>query len=377
MYSSREGLYNEDLPAGSAGTPGDAASPSWWYLYTGTSPGVLMGTTSKVPVVGVLSVIDIDMGNLDRFLSGLWDGQFPNGLRSTNIPDNGGSGCILYVSDRRGDRDNDGEYDMEDIYGPNDGTMQPGEDVNHNGSLEADYTWESDRYNVSIETDVAALIDWKYFRRAVRVINGQTLTAYGTLNRGFSVASENGLYSLGNFNATGITTVGTPTQPAEYSGSEVPTSLVADAVTILSRQWNDAKSFRNPCDYGTRVVDAGGETAVRAALLMGDTKSSLKVAGRPNQGGGDQDLAGGVHNFPRFLENWGGNRFNYCGSLINLFNSRQHDGAHKNGGKTYSPPTRNWVFNTAFLDINRLPPGTPFFQYIQMTGFRQTVRQIQ
>ena len=98
------------------------------------------------------------------------------------------------------------------------------------------------------------------------------------------------------------------------------------------------------------------------------------MVGTPNGGGGDADLAGGVHNFPRFLEAWG-TRFNYCGSLINLFNSRQHDGAHK-GGAVYSPPTRNWVFNTAFLDVNRLPPGTPFFQYIQMTGFRQTQRQI-
>jgi len=51
------------------------------------------------------------MGNLDKFLSGRWDDQFPNGLKSTDIPDNGGSGCILFVSDRRGDRDNDGEYD--------------------------------------------------------------------------------------------------------------------------------------------------------------------------------------------------------------------------------------------------------------------------
>jgi hypothetical protein len=392
MYSSREGLYNEDLPEGSSGTPGSAGSPSWWYLYAGAPGafGIAASTNSKAPVVGVLSVIDIDMGNLDRFLSGAWNGQFPNGLLSTTVPDNGGAGCIVYVSDRRGDRDNDGEYDMEDIYGPNDGIMQPGEDVNHNGILEASYAadngqgWgESDRYSVSIETDAAALQDHQYFRRAVRVINAQTLTLYGTLNRGYSVASENGLYTLGNFNCgtagapSGITAVGTPSQPADYSGNEVPASLVADAVTILSKEWNDAKSFRNPCDIGTRTVAAANETAVRAALLMGDTRSSLRVAGRPNQGSGDADLAGGVHNFPRFLENWGGNRFNYCGSLINLFNSRQHDGAHKNGGKTYSPPTRNWVFNTAFLDINRLPPGTPFFQYIQMTGFRQTVRQVQ
>jgi hypothetical protein len=412
MYSPREGLYNEDLPAGSAGTPGGAADLNWWYLYSGTGPagveglpsvpGVNQGTNSKVPVAGVLSVIDINMGHLDAFLSGAYNGQFLGGLLSTAVPDNGGAGCIMYVSDRRGDRDNDGEYDMEDIYGPinapNDGVLQPGEDVNKSGTLNADYAddlagvftpgtnvgGESARYKVGIETDVAAVGDHKYFRRAVRVINATSdqLDLYGTVNKGYSIASENGLYTLGDFNCgtvadpEGITAVGTPSQPADFSGTEVPASLVADAITILSREWTDAKSFRYPFQTFDRQVDANGETGVRAALLMGDAKSSLKVAGVPNQGGGDQDLAGGVHNFPRFIEDWNGQRFNYCGSLINLFNSRQHDGAHKNGGNTYSPPTRNWVFNTAFLDINRLPPGTPFFQYVQMTGFRQTQRQI-
>ncbi|HEV8487620.1 MAG TPA: pilus assembly PilX N-terminal domain-containing protein [Blastocatellia bacterium] len=412
IYNPREGLYNEDLPAGDAGTPGSAAALSWWYLYSGTGaiPGTATGTNSKVPVVGVMSVIDIDMGHLDTFLSGAYNGQFLGGLLSTAVPDNGGAGCILYVSDRRGDRDNDGEYDMEDIYGPlngpNDGVLQAGEDVNKSGGLNTDFAddnagvysagtnvgGEAARYNVGIETDVAAVADHKYFRRAVRVINATSdkLTGYGTLNRGYSIASENGLYTLGHFNCgnsadaanTGIWVVGTPSQATDYRGNEVvgaaskevPASLVADAITILSREWNDAKSFRNPFVKGQRAVDAAGETGVRAALLMGDSKSSLRVAGTPNGGGGDADLAGGVHNFPRFLEAWG-TRFNYCGSLINLFNSRQHDGAHK-GGAVYSPPTRNWVFNTAFLDVNRLPPGTPFFQYIQMTGFRQTQRQI-
>jgi hypothetical protein len=157
MYSSREGLYNEDLPEGNAAS----TSASWWYYYTGTSPGTALGTNFKVPVVGVLSVIDLDMRNLDRFLSGAFDGQFPGGLQSDSVPDNGGAGCIVYVSDRRGDKDNDGEYDMEDVYGPNDGVMQPGEDVNGSGAIEADYVWEAQRYNVGVETDVAAVTDDK------------------------------------------------------------------------------------------------------------------------------------------------------------------------------------------------------------------------
>ena len=60
-------------------------------------------------------------------------------VSSDDVSDNEGSGYIIYVSDRRGDRD-DGEYDMEDIYGPinnpNDGVLQPGEDINRDGAPE-------------------------------------------------------------------------------------------------------------------------------------------------------------------------------------------------------------------------------------------------
>jgi hypothetical protein len=108
---------------------------------------------------------------------------------------------------------------------------------------------------------------------------------------------------------------------------------------------------------------------------MGDMLSSFKRAGAPGSGGGDAFLAGGVHNFPRFLENWGSTP-SYCGSLINLFNSRQYNGGHKNGSNTYSPPTRNWSPTLRFWMLLDCPPGTPFFQFVQMTGFRQTIRQV-
>lgn len=364
MYDPREGLYNDSL-----------TGSTWNSIY---NPG---SNDYKVPWCGVMSMIDIDMYNLGRFLRGDWDGKFPanaslpgGSLSSDDIPDNGGQGWIIYVSDRRGDADNDGEYDMEDVYGPNDGILQPGEDVNGDGVLQADYTWESAKYTEGVQTDLAAFFDHKYFRRGVRIINGETL--YGTTTKGYSIASENAIYIMGNFNATGISAVGTPSQPSDYTGPQVPTSVVADAVVVLSRQWADGKSFRNPFSFGTRVVtDPGGETTVRTALLMGDTKSSLNAS--PNQGGGDPRLNGGVHNFKRFLENWSATRLNFAGTLINLFYSRNNNGPFKCCSHVYSPPTRNWVFDTSFLDPNRLPPGTPFFQYVQMTGFRQVVRQIE
>jgi hypothetical protein len=286
------------------------------------------------------------------------------------------NGWLVYVSDRRGDRDFDGEYDMEDIYGAgagNDGVKQAGEDVNNDGILQKDYGvgGEATIYNNPVPPDVAATIDWYYYRRAVRLINGQRLPE--TLTSGFTLASENGVYIKGNYNATGVSNATGLSQPSNYqpynAAGQVPASVAADAVMILSNAWTDARSFRYPFDLGSRVAS---ETTVRAAILAGDSMGSLQAL--PNQGGGDPNMTGGVHNFKRFLENWGGVRLNYCGSLINLYNSRNNNGAFKCCTRVYSPPQRNWIFDTSFLDPTRLPPGTPSFQFVQITGFERINR---
>src|SRR5262249_16154337 len=83
------------------------------------------------------------MNNLGKLVTGVWNGKFPNGLKSTDFQDNGGAGYIVYVSDRRGDRDYDGEYDMENSYingnGTQNMTLEVGEDVNHNNTLQTDF----------------------------------------------------------------------------------------------------------------------------------------------------------------------------------------------------------------------------------------------
>ena len=360
MFEPREGIYNVDM--------------------TDTQYTTLYGNQS-VPVVGVMSVIDVDIANLKRFFTAAFNGQFPGGLSSTAIGNNGGQGFILYISDRRRDWDDDGEYDNENVYvnDPTDDTDQTGEDVNLDGTVQKDYTHESARYSTKVATDIAALWDHSYFRRAVRVINGSSLP--GNTNQGLTIATENPIYVQGDYNATGVSTGPSSSGPSPYTaytGSNVPASIVGDAVGILSNEWNDGKSFRFPFDpgvntdtYNSRYVDSSGETTVRAAFLCGHSMSVLYHT--PDQGGGDKCLAGGVHNFPRLLENWG-SRLNYCGSLIDLFYSRQANGTHKNGSKVYGPPSRNWVFDSTFLNATQVPPGTPYFQYVNMTGFRQSLR---
>jgi hypothetical protein len=189
--------------------------------------------------------------------------------------------------------------------------------------------------------------------------------------KGFTVASENGVYVYGNYNAVGdVVNVGSPSDPVDYlpqGTRDVPASIAADAVTVLSNGWNDANSFTVPFDGSQRATS--NTTTTRFAMLAGDSITTIDAT--PNQGGNDTRMNGGVHNFIRFLEQWN-TRLNYCGSLINLYNAHNNNGTYKNGsGTVYSPPMRNWVFDASFLDINRIPPGTPFFQQIQITGFQR------
>jgi type II secretory pathway pseudopilin PulG len=369
IFDTREGLYNDSLNI----------ATTFGAVY------------QKVPENGVMSLIDIDVANLRLFLNGTLDGlnllpasgtKFSDAagrrLKSTDVPD--ANGWVFYVSDRRGDYDFDGEYDMEDIYGNNNGILEPGEDVNVNGSLDVNYNQEAPKYfgagNINlIEPDVAAVIDTKYYRRGVRLINGTVLpgnydSATPANTKGFTLASENGVYVQGNYNATGVNSIDSPTQPDDYlpndTANHIPASVVGDAITILSNNWNDSRSFRYPFTLSGRQAT---DTVDRFAMLSGDSISSLDAT--PNQGGGDLRLSGGVHNFKRFLEDWGGNTLSYSGSLINLYNSHNNNGAFKCCTSVYSPPNRNWTFDVSFMDPTRLPPGTPFFQSITLTGFQR------
>ena len=343
---------------------------------------------NKVTQNGVMSIVDIDVANLKRFLNGDFDGKFPTNtpfasktgkaLKAENIYE--ANGWVFYFSDRRGDYDFDGEYDMEDVYGAapgNDGVLQLGEDLNKNGFLDTNFLNEAVKYSVAPFPDIAAVTDHSYYRRGIRLINGTSLPGTyddndATKTKGFTVASENGLYVKGNYNATGVVanypTGNTPhNEYLPYNDkNHIPASIVADSVTILSNSWNDAQSFAFPYDQSKRLAT---DTTIRFAMISGDTIASK--GDTPNQGGISPGLNGGVHNFKRFLERWSGKNLNYAGSLVNLFNSRNNNGSFKCCNTVYNPPVRNWVFDSTFLDAARLPPGTPFFQYVQTTGFER------
>jgi len=163
----------------------------------------------------------------------------------------------------------------------------------------------------------------------VKVVDGEELPSLG-----LTVCSPNPLYVQGDYNATGSDVGKNETKNAK------PASLIGDSINILSTAWSDLNSA---LPLAIRKAD---NTTVNAALLGGIVPS----------GGGY--YSGGVENFPRFLEDWGGRTLTYNGSMVVMFNSKTAT-APWGGPDVYSPPARNWAFDINFLDATKLPPGTP------------------
>ena len=98
----------------------------------------------------------------------------------------------------------------------------------------------------------------------------------------------------------------------------MPAAIAADAITLLSNNWNDANSFASPFSPSGR---SPSETTFRFAALVGNSKDWAPCVSNQNQGGtaGGACQSGGVHNLLRYLENWNSSvKSNYSGSLINL-----------------------------------------------------------
>ncbi len=363
---------------------------------------------------GITNVVELNMRNLARWLDGVYDNNLLQGTNalSTNIgsPD----GYTVYISDRRGDEIHsmtiggstfnatNGMVDNEDIYGPN-GTLEAGEDVQQTGVLVKDtnelpdpavLSVVSPGYGTDINKRAISVNDWtnldsgginhKMFRNAVRLFNGENLQISGAVGKlsptkGITISSENMVYIWGNYNTTGIAGApasgGSTLNDGGYLGNQVPTSIVCDAFFPLSKTFFDSETSMYPDLLTQRPADrtptVAQETSVRAAIIAGNTLSALAASpDAGNSASGESRLCGGMHNFPRFLENWSA-RWNFVGSLIPLYRSTQAMGPYNADSTIYGAPIRNWAFDITFTNADKLPPGTPLFQHIEPTGFKQ------
>jgi hypothetical protein len=227
-----------------------------------------------------------------------------------------------------------------------------------------------------------------FFRRALKLVRGTSIslgTCPDGVACGLTIVSENPVYVQDDFNAAAGGDVNTtPTQ------AHVATSIIADAVTLLSDNWNDVNSFIFPyysgsCPNATGPPQGGGwgtcgrnaaTTNYRFAVVAGKgiyfpQPSTCGTTACYDDFGTD----GGVHNFLRYLENWGGQTLYYRGSVVSFYYSRQATGVYKDGlnNTVYSPPSRGYQFDSDFLTPSLLPPRTPMFRDVNTVGFSQVV----
>jgi hypothetical protein len=164
---------------------------------------------------------------------------------------------------------------------------------------------------------------------------------------GFTLATPNPLYVYGNYNvpnSAGLNSTNT-TAAGAY-----PASLISDALTILSDNWQDSKST------GAVTTRTPTSTTVNAAILTGVVYST---------GSSDTTFSGGVHNLPRLLENWStSTKLTLNTSIVNLFNSARATNQFQRPGVYYNAPTRQFSFDPNFLYYYKQPPGTPMLSYV-------------
>jgi hypothetical protein len=380
---------------------------------------------------GVMHYVELDTRNVARWFAGQIGA-------SGNLAEFSDGGYLVYFSDRRGNRRpvagplnglETGEFNAEDNVNPGDqaagapnAVLDPGEDVNGidqdgdgllldtigatptvpAGALRAGavLTGAIAPGGAALTTAVASRVARSnpalFFRRALKVVDGwgtgtANVTADPTVSpltvmaagRGLTIAAENPVYVEGNFNTGQAGTFGAA------QTDHRPAAIIADAVTLLSNNWNDLRSFTymgtgcagaapyaNTC-YGAENPGArsGTDTSYRMAIVAGKGLSFPW----PNWGGAaPQDLGtdGGAHNFLRYMEGWAGT-INYRGSIISFYTSRQATGVYKCCTNVYGPPTRGYRFDTEFLTLSLLPPKSPAFRDVNTKSFRQVLRPTQ
>jgi len=372
---------------------------------------------------GVMNAVELDVGNLKNWLNGniagsgnLVDYQFQNGY-------------VLYFSDRRGMLPNPngtqvdaagtktGDSGLEDSMnaaianGKPNGTLDPipvgknasPEDANLNGTLEnfgaenlglglgyiggayvagnsvnrkvINAAGAPDPYVTAgrIPNCNVAQNGWvSGARHVLKLVDGTigNLPLRPDNNQGgFTVGSENPVYIYGDYNSNAADlTFNTP--PGADPANMAAAGIVADSVTMLSNGWSDLRSILlQPTTLGNRPAQT---TYYRVAIAGGKNMNFPFPAWAGGVAGADFGTDGGVHNFLRYIENWGGQTLNYKGSIVSLYYSTYATGVYKCCTVVYSPPARNYFFDDDFKNPAGLPPGTPLFRDIDNLSYRQT-----
>ncbi len=200
----------------------------------------------------------------------------------------------------------------------------------------------------------------------VRLDNGSKLastTAGDPAIQGLTIVSDQAIYIRGDYNSI----------------NKKPASIMADTINVLSNSWpadNYASTMPTPKSYTVSGISfnapdnsnsskpwnasnrTASNTTINAAFLAGIDPSG-----------------GGLNNYPRFQENWSGQTLTYRGSMVSLGIPQRVNSLYCGSLSTnpncniYSPPVRNWDYDTDFNNAALLPPLTPRAVNLQQERF--------
>jgi Tfp pilus assembly protein PilX len=436
LYDTREGEMRDNNVPNVTPASGNAGFPN---------------TYSSCSVNGIMNAVELDVGNLAKWLKGTIAGS------GTSVNYTAQNGYVLYFSDHRGILPSthtsnggqtpagivNGESGIEDVVNSannltstaTDGSLESTtyytyspEDVDQNGFLD-NWGEKNIGYGFGINTNTAPLNP--YQRVAVSGVGtaasancasyntstGALLTGakdqMGMANPvsgarhvlklvdagmsaagvsylpvmpagsgctqsaanptgcgGFTIASENPVYVTGDYNSGaadpfwGTANNVTPTQTPHSAAS-----IIADSVTLLSNTWSDMGSLMYPTVPNNRNPSAD---AYYRTAIAGGKNIPFPSPGWANTAGiNDFGTDGGLHNFLRYLEAWGGQTLHYNGSLVSMYYSEYNTGTFKCCTTVYGPPARNYYFDVLFLNPTNLPPATPEFQDVVNLSYHQ------
>ena len=402
-----------DCAVTATGVPSAVGTDYWPNVLYDTREGLRRDETGANPtntlsINGAMYYIELDTNNLAKWFRAV----APYAGGSGSLAKNDNNGYIVYFSDRRNNRNiapgvgaaagiienaETAEYGNEDIINPTTaagtttGTLDPGEDVNAFVPVApATYTPVLETYGTrpsyqgvhdTVPPGAGGPLDNSarpfdtitngnqdqlrgnrpiFFRRALKLTQGSALRTSGIT--GLTIASENPVYVQGDYNVGSTANFATETH--------VACAIIADAITLLSNNWNDIRSFNAAQDTTGKPPT---DTNYRFAAVTGKNISFQQpTTWTPETNFG---MDGGAHNLLRQLEGWTAARtINYRGSIVSFYISRQATGTFKCCIDTYTPGNRVYAFDTDFLLPNKLPPGTPMFRDVNTLTFRQLLR---
>jgi len=339
---------------------------------------------------GVMHHVTLDVRNLSRWFLGT--APYNTGTGTSARTDNGG--YTVYFSDRRGNRteasNETGEYGWEDFVNPGatngapNGTLDAGEDVNadtvrqvygghpsYNGTYTtvppgapagSPYTTAATP-TTNLASPLALVNRAVFFRRSIKLTNGSNIRGEGVT--GLTIVAENPVHVQGDWNAN-------PGGTGGFSGAHAATAILADALTLLSNNWNDVTSLQSP--YSPSARPRSANTWYRMGVIAGKSM----IFPRPSGTGSTVGTDGGAHAFLRYLESNGPSpdTIHYRGSMATFYYSRQATGVFKGSGTVVYqiPAVRDFAFDTDFLTPALLPPNTPMFRDMNAVGFSQELR---